>query len=50
MAEKVFLSRIRNKPVRLVGQVITVSIETMKVVKALADLGLPSEKAEPASD
>lgn len=33
---------------RLVGQVITVSIETMKVVKSLPHLGLPDEKAEAA--
>ncbi len=29
--------------VRLIGQVITVSLETMKVVKSLPDLGLPAE-------
>ncbi len=29
--------------VRLIGQVITISLETMKVVKGLPDLGLPAE-------
>lgn len=36
--------------VRLVGQVITVSIETMKLVKSLPDLGLPAEKGEAAPE
>ena len=29
--------------VRLIGQVITVSLETMKIVKSLPDLGFPAE-------
>jgi predicted helicase len=35
---------------RLIGQVVTVSLETVKIVKALPDLGLPKEKkqAKPA--
>ncbi len=33
---------------RLIGQVITVSLETVKIVNALPDLGLPKEKATAA--
>ena len=29
--------------VRLIGQVITVSLETVKIVKSLPDLGLPKD-------
>jgi hypothetical protein len=29
---------------RLIGQVITVSLETVKIVNALPDLGLPKEQ------
>jgi hypothetical protein len=32
---------------RLIGQVITVSLETVKIVNALPDLGLPKETAVP---
>jgi predicted helicase len=31
---------------RLIGQVITVSLETVKIVNALPDLGLPKEEAD----
>lgn len=34
---------------RLIGQVITVSLETVKIVNALPDLGLPEEQQEAAS-
>jgi hypothetical protein len=33
---------------RLIGQVITVSLETMKIVNALPDLGLPKEEQKTA--
>jgi predicted helicase len=36
--------------VRLFGQVITVSLETMKVVKGLPDLGLPAETQAAAAN
>jgi hypothetical protein len=35
--------------VRLIGQVITVSLETMKIVKSLPDLGLPAESQAAAT-
>jgi predicted helicase len=35
--------------VRLIGQVVTVSLETVRIVKGLPDLGLSNEEAEPAS-
>jgi predicted helicase len=35
---------------RLIGQVITVSLETVKIVNALPDLGLPKEKIAEVSD
>jgi len=34
---------------RLIGQVITVSLETVKIVNALPDLGLPKAEKEAAS-
>jgi len=35
--------------VRLIGQLVTISLETVEIVKGLPDLGLPKEKAEAAS-
>jgi hypothetical protein len=34
---------------RLIGQVITVSLETVKIVNALPDLGLPKETSAKAT-
>jgi hypothetical protein len=34
---------------RLIGQVVTVSLETVKIVNALPDLGLPRETAAKAT-
>jgi predicted helicase len=34
---------------RLIGQVVTVSLETVKIVNALPDLGLPKETAAKAT-
>ncbi|HZD07105.1 MAG TPA: hypothetical protein VE176_02590 [Candidatus Limnocylindrales bacterium] len=34
---------------RLIGQVVTVSLETVKIVNALPDLGLPKDTAAKAT-
>jgi hypothetical protein len=43
------LTTIRNYILRLIGQVITVSLETVKIVNTLPDLGLPKETTAEAT-